>query len=375
MARIMHVITGLDTGGAEIMLWKLLSASHGRHRHAVVSLTNIGTTGERIQSLGVPVYSLGLRAAAPNPVRALILRSATRQFCPHLIQGWLCHGNLMARLASRWTPNPVPLIWSIHQSLYSLRRERRLTAAVIRLNALLSHRAAGIVYVSQTNRRQHEALGYAAAHGLVIPNGFDCRTFVPDDDARRQVRAELGIPQDAVLVGLVARYHPMKDHAGFLRAAARVVDKCPSVQFALIGHGIKEQPALTALIAELGIGGHVLLLGERQDIPRLTAAFDIACSASWAEAFCMAIGEAMACGVPCVATDVGDSGSLVGDTGLCVAPRDAEALAQAIVKLISAGPECRRQLGAAARRRVEEQFSLPEIVSRYEALYGKHLSS
>ncbi len=373
MARIMHVITGLDTGGAEMMLWKLLSATNDRHRQAVVSLTNTGPTGERIQGLGIPVHSLGLRPAAPSPLRALTLRSLTRQFSPHLIQGWLCHGNLMASLAAGWARRRPPVIWCIRQSLYSLADERWLTAAVIRLNACLSSRVANIVYVSRTNRQQHEALGYDTSRGLVIPNGFDCRTFVPDDDARRQVRAELGVPQDAVLIGLVARYHPMKDHAGFLRAAAVVAEACPSVRFALVGRGIKEQPSLAALITELGIASHVLLLGERHDTPRLTAALDIACSASWAEAFCTAIGEAMACGVPCVATDVGDNACLVGDTGFCVPPRDPQALAQAILRMIDAGPERRRQIGAAARRRVEEEFSLPEIVSRYEALYEKHL--
>ena len=117
MARIMHVITGLDTGGAEIMLLKLLSATNGRHCHSVVSLTDKGTMAERIAGLGVPVYSLGLRAAAPNPVRALSIRSLARQFHPQLIQGWMYHGNLMASLAAGWTRNRAPVIWNIQQSL------------------------------------------------------------------------------------------------------------------------------------------------------------------------------------------------------------------------------------------------------------------
>lgn len=373
MARILHVISGLETGGAEMMLFKLISTGDGRHHHAVVSLTDRGTImGERIAGLGVAVYTLGLRAPLPSPVRALSLRSLTRQFRPQLIQGWMSHGNLAASLAG-WTQNRPPVIWGVHQSLHDLARERWLTAAVIRLNARLSNRAATIIYVSQTSRRHHEAMGYHPSNGLVIPNGIDCQAFVPDEDARCQVRNELGVPQDTVLVGLVARYHPVKDQAGFLRAAALVAEVHPSARFVLVGPGIKAQPALLTLIAQLEIGDRVFLLQERQDMHRFTAALDIACSSSVSESFSITIGEAMACGVPCVVTDVGESASIVLDTGRVVPPGAPDALAQAIGDLIAAGRSYRQQLGAAARRRVEKEFSLPEMASRYEAVYEKHL--
>jgi glycosyltransferase involved in cell wall biosynthesis len=375
MARIMHVITALDTGGAEMMLLKLLSTSNGRHEHAVVSLTNRGTTmGDRIAGLGVPVYTLSLRAAAPNPLRALSLRSLTRQFRPQLLQGWMYHGNLAASLAAGWTRNRPPVIWGVHHSLYDLAKERWLTAAVIRLDAWLSSHVANIIYVSQTSRKQHESLGYRAANGLVIPNGLDCQEFVPDESARSQVRGELGVAEHEVLVGLVARYHPMKDQAGFLRAAALVAGVHPEARFLLVGPGIQAQPALLTLLAQLGIGDRVFLLEERQDMQKVTAALDIACSSSaWGESFSITIGEAMACAVPCVVTDVGDSANIVLDTGRIVPPRAPDALAQAIGQLIASGSSYRRQLGAAARRRVEEKFSLPEMAHRYEAVYEKHL--
>ncbi len=375
MARIMHVITALETGGAEMMLLKLLSSSNGRHSQAVVSLTDEGTAGARIAALGVPIHSLGLRKTAPSPLRALAIRRLIRQFRPQLIQGWMYHGNLMASIAARWEHNHVPVIWGIHQSLYGLSTERWLTAVVIRVDALISRQATRIIYVSATSKKQHEAFGYDASKGVVIPNGLDCQMFAPDGEARLQVRSELGVEQDTILVGLVARYHPMKDHAGFLRAAALVARTHPSARFALIGRHIKEQPALRALVARLRLQDHVLLLGERPDMPRLTPALDIACSASaWGESFSLATGEAMACGVPCVVTDVGDSAYIIGDTGLCVPPKNPEALAQAILQLISAGPERRRQLGAAARCRIQDKFSLPAIVHQYEDLYREHLS-
>src|SRR5260370_27560276 len=129
------------------------------------------------------------------------------------------------------------------------------------------------------------------------------------------------------------------------------------------------------MIAEQQLDGRVALLRERADRPQLRAGLDIAGSPSaWGEAFSRAIAEAMACGIPCVVTDVGDSAYIVADTGLSVPPSDPQALAQAIGRLIEAGPEHRRQLGMAARRRIENEFSLPEIAARFATIYREHLS-
>jgi glycosyltransferase involved in cell wall biosynthesis len=357
------------------MLLKLLSATSQDFDPVVVSLTNEGTIGLCISQLGIPVYSLGLDRTIPNPTRVLSLVSLTRRLRPHLVQGWMPHGNLMASLAGACSQIRPSVLWSIHQSLYSLSSESWRTRAAIRFGALRSRKADAIIYVSRTSRKQHEALGYHSSNGLVIPNGTDCVAFRPDDMARQQVRAELEVENETVLVGLVARYHPMKDHAGFLHAAAAVSRAHPSVRFALIGSGTREQPALLALIRELQLQGRILLLGERRDMPRVTAALDIACSASWTEAFSSTLGEAMACGIPCVVTDIGDSAYLVADTGISVPPRNPEALAQALCHLVESGTEYRRQLGMAARRRVEQEFSLPVISRRYTLLYQEHVAS
>jgi glycosyltransferase involved in cell wall biosynthesis len=375
MTRIMHVITGLGTGGAETALLKLLSTTSHDFDPVVVSLTTEGTIGPCISQLGIPVYCLGLGRAVLDPLRALSIVSFVRRLRPHLIQGWLTHGNLMATLAGSFSLMRPPVMWSIHQSLYSLSSEPWRTRAAIRVGAFLSRKPAAIIYVSRTSKKQHEAFGYHSSNGLVIPNGIDCATFRPDETARREIRAELGIGQDDILVGLVARYHPMKDHAGFLHAVAAVSRVHPSVRFALVGAGTREQPALLALIRDLQLQERVLLVGERQDMPRVTAAFDIACSSSWTEAFSISLGEAMACGIPCVATDVGDSAYIVADTGISVPARRPEAFADALCQLIETGSERRQQLGMVARRRVELEFSLPNIVRRYELLYQQHTAS
>jgi glycosyltransferase involved in cell wall biosynthesis len=377
--RVMHVITGLSTGGAETMLLKLLSAASQRMEHVVVSLGDEGTIGPRIAALGLPVHCLGLKRNAPNPFRALSILPLAHRIAPQLIQGWMYHGNLMASLAAvalrKTAPRNVlgqkPVLWNIRQTVYDLRRERWLTAKLIRQGARLSSGPAAIIYNSQTSASQHEELGYRAEKRVIIPNGFDCQVLRPDEAARKAVRAELGITDDTVLVGLVARYHPMKDHVGFLKAAALVVQSHPQTRFVLVGAGVSStQPELAEGIQQNELGDRVILLRERSDIPRLNNAFDIGCSASaWGEGFSNSIGEAMACGVPCAVTNVGDSAYIVADTGFVAPPRASEALAEAIGRLIEIGQPGRQQIGAKARKRIETEFSLSAIVEKYESLY------
>jgi glycosyltransferase involved in cell wall biosynthesis len=375
--RVMHVITGLSTGGAETMLLKLLSAASGSMEHVVVSLGEEGTIGPRIAALGVPVHCLGLRRNAPNPFRALSILPLARRIGPQLIQGWMYHGNLMASMAALALRHKPPVLWNIRQTVYDLRRERWLTAKFIRLGARLSSRPAAIIYNSQTSATQHESLGYGAEKRVIIPNGFDYQLLRPDEAARKAVRTELGIADNTVLVGLVARYHPMKDHVGFLQAAAMIARSYPQTRFVLAGAGVSStQPELVKAIQQNELWDCVMLLGERSDIPRLNNAFDIGCSASaWGEGFSNSIGEAMACGVPCAVTDVGDSAYIVADTGLVAPPRASEALAKAIAGLIEIGRSGRQQLGTKARQRIETEFSLPAIVRRYEGLYLTHFQN
>lgn len=376
MKRILHVITDLYAGGCEMMLLKLLSATNGKWEQAVVSLGSAATIGPRISELGIPVHTMGVRDSR-NPLRLLSIIPLVRRINPHLIVGWMYHGNLAASLAAIAAPGHAPVFWNIQQSLYDISSERRPTAALIRLGVPVSRQPAAIIYNTRVGAQQHEDFGYCGAKRIVIPTGFDYLQFRPDADARRDVRAELGLSEDAVLVGLIARYHPMKDHAGFLKAASLVLQSHPEAHFLLSGMRVNSnEPVFQDLLREYNFKDRVLLLGERKDMPRITAALDIACSASaWGEGFSNAVGEAMACGVPCVVTDVGDSAYLVSDTGLAVPPRQPEAFANALSQLVSAGSFRRQQLGQAARKRIEAEFSLASVASRYEEIYRTNLES
>lgn len=369
--RVLHVINDLSIGGTEIMLEKLLSRTDRTlFDPSVISLNGVGPLGEKIRDLGIPVESLELRASVLSPFHLMRLARAARRIAPQLIQGWMYHGNLAAQIAGMFSHRPSRVVWNIRQSLSSLSDEKPATAKAIRLGARFSNWPALIVNNSQKSAVQHAALGFPAGKTVVIPNGFDTDTFVPSDEARASVRAELGVPKDTLLVGRVGRYHHTKDYPNFLRAAGLLLRDYPDIQFLVAGKNIDwNNESLRRYVQEFGLLERIHLLGERVDIPRLTAALDIAVSSSHAEGFPNVIGEAMACAVPCVVTDVGDSGWLVGDTGRIIASQDAEALAANCGELICLSREERQQLGSAARRRINTRYSIASVARLYEALY------
>jgi glycosyltransferase involved in cell wall biosynthesis len=307
----------------------------------------------------------------PTPLGLWRLVRLMRRLKPDLILGWMYHGCLAAQLGNVCSPRRAPVLWSIHSSVSSLGNEKWLTAMVIRVCAFLSKLPVRIIFVSRSGQSQHKLLRYSIENGCVIPNGIDTQLFIPSVEARLSVRSELGLPENAFLIGIVGRYHPMKDHANFLRAAALLSKTHPEAHFLLVGRRVdRNNRVLCELIQELGLEEQTHVPGERSDMPRLMAALDVfSLSSSYGESFPNVIGEAMACGVPCVVTDVGDSHWIVGDTGRVVPPRDPGALAGAWQEIIESGPEHRAAVGSAARLRVIERFPLESVVARYEALY------
>jgi glycosyltransferase involved in cell wall biosynthesis len=373
MAKIMHVITTLGPAGAETMLCRVASAmDRSRFENEVVSLTGILDLAEGMQRMGVRVRTLGMKTSIPNPFLVLRLAQWIRESKPDVIHTWMYHANLVGALAA-CLAGDVPVVWGIHNGALDPRVDRRRTISVNRLCAHLSRKVpARIVCCSEASLRIHKKLGYAAEKLEVIPNGFDLEKVKPDPTARASVREELGIPADALLIGIAARFHPLKDHFNFVRAAARLHKQMPEVHFLLCGLDITWKNAqLVEWIDGAGLRNRCHLLGVRQDISRLFASMDIATTASLSEAFPVVIGEAMACGTPCVVTDVGDSALIVGEAGSVVAPGDPHALAEAWRKLIEAGPSVRHRLGMAARHRVQQHFALPAIVERYQAIYAR----
>lgn len=367
-----HIISGLGTGGAEVSLLRLMEGSPSLRSGAVViSLRDHGTIGARIESAGVPVVSLGL-TGRPTLGALWRLRRHVQVGKPEVLQGWMYHGNLAAVAAGALGAPQTPVVWNIRHSVHDLDHEKPATARVIRLCALLSRRPARIIYNSRVSASLHASMGFSTDRAVIIANGFDTETFRPSSAARAAVRGALGIGLDIPLVGMVARYHPVKDHRTFLEAAARLAGTVADIQYLLAGSGVDDTNAeLSSWIRELGLEGRIRLLGETSEIPRLMAALDVLGSSSVTEGFPNVVGEAMSAGVPCAVTDVGDSAWLVEGTGRIVPPRDSYALAAAIGELLAMPVDGRRALGEAARARIEREFALQSVMRRYEELYAE----
>ena len=370
--RILHVITGLDIGGAEISLHGLLaSLDRSRFDASVVSLAGRGPIAERISSLGIPVHALDLRSSGVSPSRVRQVMRAVSSWSPALVQGWMYHGNLGALALSGFRRRRPPVLWNIRHSVDRLEQEKRSTRWVIRAGATLSRRPEGIIYNSRVSAKQHERLGYRHDRGVVIPNGFDTDRFQPSQQRRRQQRGTLGIADNQLVVGMVARYHPMKGHHNFVEAARRLHSVGSDAMFLLAGRGVTSANA--DLDTHIGTGSfrrRLRLLGEVGDIPSLMASLDLLVSASaYGEGFPNVVGEAMATAVPCVVTDVGDSAFLVGDNRCVVAPKDPDALSAAIASVLDLDENARTSISRQARDRVIRNFSTRKMTARYAAVY------
>jgi len=372
--KITHVITGLSTGGAETMLYKLLSRiDRQRFTSEVISLTGRGEYAEKIEALGIPVRDLG-EGGLLAPRRAFALRSALSRSRPDLIQTWMYHADLLGGLAAK-ALRGIPVIWNVRASRLE-EGIKRSTLLTVRLCALTSRwLPEHIVCGSEAARIEHTRLGYAADRMTVIPNGFDLEAFHPDEAARLSLRDELALAPDTLLIGLIARFDPLKDHATFIAAAKLLSEQEPDVHFVLSGEGVTAANSrLFDDVTRSGLADRVHLLGRRTDVPLITAALDIATLTSFSEGFPNVVGEAMASAVPVVTTDVGDAALMVGDTGIIVTPRSPREIAGAWRALIREGRAGRQQRGLQARERVRSLFSLDAIVGRYETLYSSTLA-
>ncbi len=369
--RILHVITGLGVGGAEMMLFKLLKEhkSIGIESH-VISLSSADPMCERFSKLGIQITELNVGGPRSFSSAWQQGKQCVRLWQPTAIQGWMYHGNLFAWLIAKVAPPDCDLIFGIRQSLGGIFSEKPGTAMAIQSGACLARQARRVVYNSFTSARHHEHIGYPSKRTEVIPNGFDTGLFKPNPEARALWRRRLNISSTDTVVGLVARYHRVKDHETFLKAAGVLKAREESYRFLLLGEGADTcNSVLARIIEEHGLEDKVRLLGCRDDIHDILPALDLAVSSSRAEGFSNTLGEAMSCGVPCLATDVGDSAVLIGNHGMVVPPGDPLAMAHGIHEFNQLPAQERKLLGLHARQSIEEHYSIQTVSGRFIELY------
>jgi len=369
--KIVHIIASLNVGGTEMMLYKLLSRMRkDRFENTVITLKEKGSLSKDFESQNIRVYNVGGMGVILRISELIRSLKILREINPDIIQGWLVHGNLVAQIVSIFLPYRLSTLWNIRYTALPKPETKNSTLLIIKLLSLLSSLPQTIIFNSKTGADDHCRMGYRSDKSCIIPNGFDAKLFSPSVKNRRSVRLELNIPEKAILIGLIGRFDPLKDHRCFLKAGEKLLGNKREVYFILAGREVDWQNRhLKQLIEKLGMSEKVFLLGERRDVHRITAALDIAACSSMSEGFPNVIGEAMSCGIPCVVTDVGDSAWIVGDSGIVVPPCNHEALCEAWQKLVELGSVKRKILGEKARERIKNHFSIQMIVQKYEQLY------
>lgn len=362
----------LDRGGAERQLVVLAKGLARRgHAVAVAVFFGGGAFETELAAAGVRIIYLGKKGRWDMlPFFVRLLRVLRRER-PAQLHAYLSVPNLLAVAARPFLPG-TRIVWGVRASDMDLSRYDRLSRLAYAWERRLARFADLIIANSQAGKRHAIANGFPEPKVVVVPNGIDTTYFRFDADGRQRQRARWGLAADDVAVGLVARLDPMKDHPTFFRAASRIVPVRQDVRFVCVGAGAAEYAdSLKQQAAALGLAREVIWAGAQDDMPAVYSALDIACSSSsFGEGFSNTIAEAMACELPSVVTDVGDSAYIVGDAGTVVAPEDSAALAEAVMNLVRLSTEQRRSLGAACRARTVSEFGIEKLIDQTAQTLG-----
>ncbi len=365
---ICHLTNDLDLAGAERTLVNVVRhLDPARFSNEVVSLIEPGILGNKLRAAGIPVMSLGMQRGRPSLSGLVRLVRHLRQSRPTILQTWLYHADLLGTVAYNFAPS-MKLVWNLRCSDIATSPGSNRLRGITRLLARISHWPEAVIVNSTRGRVFHEQIGYQPRSWVELPNGVDTEQFRPRADLREEMRADLGIRAAGPVIGMVARYHPMKDHATFIRASAKFAQTHPEARFVLCGLGCDEQNRdLNRLIDQAGLLGRVILLGFREDTEAIYPALDLLtlCSA-YGEGFPNVLTEAMACGVPCVATDVGACREIIADGRLIVPPHDPAALAETWRSVLLDSTEA---LPKKLRTRAVEHYRIDRVCRLYEATY------
>ena len=375
--KVVHVIIGLSVGGAELMLKRLIESHRNEPavEHTVISLTDLGALGETLISEGFEVYCLGMSSMVKGPVTLFRLRRLLRQLSPDIVHTWMYHADLLGGVAAR-TTGFRNVVWCIRST--DIRKGgSKVTILIRKVCAWLSeYLLRAIVCAAESSRQVHEVVGYAPNKMQVIPNGFELEKLVPVNTSGAAVRDELGISKSCKVVISVGRFNPVKDHRSFIEAAGMVAAQRDDVRFILVGRGLEsENPELQSMIEATHKRGAFYLLGERDDVPACLAASDIFCLHSVTEGFPNVLGEAMAVGVPCITTDVGDAAFLLDQPEWVVPAGSPKRLAEKILNMLSMPDSARKKLGETAALRIRGDFTMDVVSRKYFELYQSLLRS
>lgn len=370
---IFHIITCLNDGGAEAVLYRLVTADKN-NTHIVVSLMDEGKYGALLEREGLQVYTLNMPSGRVTLSGLFQLYKIIRDIKPDVVQTWMYHADLIGGCVSR-IAGIKNISWGLHNSNFDS-TSKFTTRFVALLCSIMSYFVPKyIISCSFNAARSNQRLGYNKKKFVVINNGYPIDRFTPIMQARSVISNYMPFADNIFLLGMVARYNPQKDHHNLILSFDRLKRRGVLFKCLLVGTGIDEQNnEINALIDENCLTQDVLLLGQRDDIPSIMNALDLHILSSAGEAFPNVIAEAMACGTPCVTTDVGDAALIVGEAGWVVPPRDPQKLADAIIEAIdekTTKPEKWNQRKINCRKRIVDNFSLEKMVHSYNKVWNE----
>ncbi len=359
--KVVFLIPALVYGGAERQLVVLAKGLHARgHKVVVAPFYSGGPLEQELLEAGVRIRSLQKRGRWDVLPFLFRLARVMREERPKVLHSYLT--DLVTMILKPWFPS-TKIVWGIRSSDMDLSQYDWIMRISYKLTFRLSRFADAVIANSRAGRDYHIAQGYPREKVAVIANGIDTRQFRPDPEARRYVRSGWGIRDHEQVVGIVGRLSPEKDHPTFLHAASLLAQERNHLRFVCVGEGPAEyRDSLRQLTRSLKLTDHVIWLDGRSDMPAVFNALDLLVSSSITEAFSNVIAEAMACGVACVVTNVGDSAWLVGNMGEVVPLRNPVALKNAMEKLLDQRPHTPAQI----RRRIVEEFSVEKLVAGTE---------
>jgi glycosyltransferase involved in cell wall biosynthesis len=371
--KILHIITGLSNGGAEGVLYRLCKYD-GQAEHIVVSMMDEGKYGRLLKKEGVNVHYLNLPAGKVTFSALSKLYRLIRMLKPDVVQTWMYHADLIGGVVAKLA-GVKKVFWNVRHTTLESGKSKRSTILIAKLCAKLSgFIPEQIIYCAHEAQAIHKNLGYKKGKAKVIGNGYDLALFDQNVQFREMILNEFSISNKEVLLGMVGRYDPQKDHSNLISALGIVKQKGFEFKLLLIGKQLDDSnDELLEQINSESVSDNIRLLGQRTDIPSVMNALDIhVLSSSFGEAFPNVLAEAMACGTPCVTTDIGDAALIVGNTGWVVPPKDMQALANAIMQAIKEKQEnhlawLNRQ--KECRERIVDNFSIEKMIDAYHRVW------
>jgi len=370
VTKSLHIITSLSIGGAETMLLRLIKHKPDLAKSTIViSLTDNGEIGRILESLGASVICLGMHNWSSIFKALFKLKKVIQNEKPDIIHTWMYHANILGGIAAVIAKNKN-IIWSIRRSEFT-RDESLSTYIVMRIGAIFSNVIPKVVVcVAESGLKNHQKYGYKPDNMIVIPNGFDLEQLKPDQVIRKEIRKELNIYDDEVVIGCVGRFHESKGYEILIASSMEVIKLHKKVRYLLIGRDLDQQNTiLMEWINNTGFSDHFLLAGEKHNIADYMRAMDIFCLSSITEGFPNVVGEAMASALPCVVTSVGDVQKITGNNAILVQPKNKKLLSKGLCEMLNMDNEKRNRRGLNGRKRIEKEYPIKLACEKHFNLY------